>query len=231
MKRRMAGLLAAMMILTAGTPRVRASDRPNYLALTFDDGPSGELTEQLLDGLAERDVKATFFVCGYRVAQFPETLCRMAEEGHEIGLHTCEHTMMGEMPKDAVLDDLSECRSQVAEVCGVSPRLFRPPGGAYCDETLAAAEELGLSVILWSVDPRDWDGKAYAGVLPTILRDAAPGRIVLMHDLSAHSVDCALAAIDRLQAEGYEFCTVSQLAAVYDTPLLPGQTYRSFCPG
>lgn len=231
MRRQVAGILAVMMVLAAAAPRVRASDGPRFLALTFDDGPSGALTERLLDGLAARDVKATFFVCGYRVAQFPDDLCRMAEEGHEIGLHTCCHTMMDGMPKDAVLDDLSECRSQVAEVCGVSPRLFRPPGGAYCDETLAAAEELGLSVILWSVDPRDWDMKAYESVLPTILRDAAPGRIVLMHDLSEHSVDCALAAIDRLQAEGYEFCTVSQLAAVYDTPLLPGQTYRFFGPG
>lgn len=231
MRRQVAGILAVMMVLAAAAPRVRASDGPRFLALTFDDGPSGALTERLLDGLAARDVKATFFVCGYRVAQFPDDLCRMAEEGHEIGLHTCCHTMMDGMPKDAVLDDLSECRSQVAEVCGVSPRLFRPPGGAYCDETLAAAEALGLSVILWSVDPRDWDMKAYENVLPTILRDAAPGRIVLMHDLSEHSVDCALAAIDRLQAEGYEFCTVSQLAAVYDTPLLPGQTYRFFGPG
>ena len=231
MKRRAAGILAAMMLLAAATPRTRASDGPKYLALTFDDGPTEGITDALLDGLAERNVKATFFVCGYRVAQYPDTLCRMAAEGHEIGLHTCNHTMMGEMPKDAALADLTECRLQVAEVCGVSPRLFRPPGGGYCDETLAAAKELGLSVILWSVDPRDWDAKAYADVLPTVLQNAAPGRIVLMHDLSRHSVDCALAAIDRLQAEGYEFCTVSELAAVYDTPLLPGQTYRSFGPG
>lgn len=230
MRRKAAWILAAVMLVSAAT-RVRASDRQKYLALTFDDGPTEAVTEALLDGLAERDVKATFFVCGYRAAQLPDTLCRMAEEGHEIGLHSCNHTIMNKLTKDEALFDLTECRLQVTEICGVAPRLFRPPGGGYCDETLAAAEELGLSVILWSVDPRDWDETAYANVLPAVLQNAAPGRIVLMHDLSEHSVDCALAAIDRLQAEGFTFCTVSELAAAYDTALLPGQVYRSFGNG
>ena len=80
-------LLAALALLLSA-PAARASDVPKkYLALTFDDGPSGALTEMLLDGLAERQVHATFFVCGYRIEQFPDTLVRIASEGHEIGLH------------------------------------------------------------------------------------------------------------------------------------------------
>ena len=87
-----------------------------------------------------------------------------------------------------------------------------------------------LSVILWSVDPCDWDEAAWDGVLPTVLSEAHDGRIILMHDLSAHSVTCALQAIDRLMAQGYEFCTVSQLAQLRGTALAPGEVYTGFPP-
>ena len=71
---------------------------------------------------------------------------------------------------------------------------------------------------------------AWDGVLPTVLSEAHDGRIILMHDLSAHSVTCALQAIDRLMAQGYEFCTVSQLAQLRGTALAPGEVYTGFPP-
>ena len=90
-------LLAALALLLSA-PAARASDVPKkYLALTFDDGPSGELTERLLEGLAERQVHATFFVCGYRIAEFPDTLSHIAAAGHEIGLHSSNHDYMQKM--------------------------------------------------------------------------------------------------------------------------------------
>lgn len=83
---------------------------------------------------------------------------------------------------------------------------------------------------MWSVDPCDWNEAAWDGVLPTVLSEAHDGRIILMHDLSAHSVTCALQAVDRLQAQGYTFCTVSELAALRGTALLPGEVYTGFPP-
>ena len=116
------------------------------------------------------------------------------------------------------------------DACGVRAQLFRPPGGLYGDTLLRAAKDAGLSVILWSVDPCDWNEAAWDGVLPTVLSEAHDGRIILMHDLSAHSVTCALQAIDRLMAQGYEFCTVSQLAQLRGTALAPGEVYTGFPP-
>ena len=208
--------------------RNRAAGR--VVALTFDDGPSGELTEQLLDGLAERQVHATFFVCAYRIAQFPDTLSHIAAAGHEIGLHSSNHDYMQKMDYETALSDLTRCAKAVEDACGVQARLFRPPGGLYGDTLLKAAEDAGLSVVLWSVDPCDWNEAAWDGVLPTVLSEAHDGRIILMHDLSAHSVTCALQAIDRLQARGYTFCTVSELAALRGTALLPGEVYTGFPP-
>ena len=202
-------LLCLLAVLALLARPLRAEAAPQrYLALTFDDGPSGELTEQLLEGLAERQVHATFFVCAYRIAQFPDTLSHIAAAGHEIGLHSSNHDYMQKM----------------------QARLFRPPGGLYGDTLLKAAEDAGLSVVLWSVDPCDWNEAAWDGVLPTVLSEAHDGRIILMHDLSAHSVTCALQAIDRLQARGYTFCTVSELAALRGTALLPGEVYTGFPP-
>ena len=160
--RRIWSILLALLILAAP---VRAAEDEKWVALTFDDGPSGALTERLLDGLAARDVKATFFVCGYRVAEYPAALRRIAAEGHEIGLHSEKHDYMQKMDYEAVLDDLTRCRAEVAECCGTQARLFRPPGGLYSETVLRASSKLDLSLILWSVDPEDWDAKKAASVL------------------------------------------------------------------
>ena len=199
-----------------------------YIALTFDDGPSGEITQQLLDGLTARNAKATFFLCGYRIAQYPELAQQLAEQGHELGLHSNRHDYMQHMTKDEALDDLTECMSQLTEATGIAPKLFRPPGGLYSQDLLEASRELGLSVIFWSVDPHDWDRTKDAQVLPYLLSHTGAGDIVLMHDLTGHSVSCALAFIDTMRARGYEFCTVSELAALSGTALSPGAYYSRF---
>ena len=218
-------LLLALLAVPA-----RAAEDEKWVALTFDDGPSGALTERLLDGLEARGVQATFFVCGYRVAEYPEALRRIAANGHEIGLHSCEHDYMQKMTYEEDTGDLARCKKAVLDACGVEARLFRPPGGLYSDTLLRASGDLGLSVVLWSVDPEDWDVKKAATVLPTIRKEVFPGSIILMHDLHESSVDAALTAIEELQAQGYRFCTVSELAERSGTVLLPGEIYTAFRP-
>ena len=231
MKRRFAALLMGAVVMIGLLAPASASGAPKgYLALTFDDGPSGAITEALLDGLRARSVKATFFVCAYRVARYPQTLCRAVEEGHEIGLHSCCHDYMHKMTRKQVYDDLIENIESVSECCGVTPRLFRPPGGLYSENLTQASADADVSVILWSVDPRDWDEAASQHSLAAILQHAAPGAVILMHDLSKRSVETALAAIDALTMEGYAFCTVSELAQTAGVTLTPGGVYSSFPP-
>ena len=158
-------LLSALALLLL-LPVHAAQPPQRYLALTFDDSPSGELTEQLLEGLAARQVRVTFFVCGYRVEEFPDTLRHIAAGGHEIGLHSSRHDYMQKMDYAAALQDLTSCMQTVEDCCGVRARLFRPPGGLYSDALLQAAKDADLSVILWSVDPCDWNEAAWDGVLP-----------------------------------------------------------------
>ena len=229
--KRLLAVLTAISLVFSCAPSVEAgntTETAGYIALTFDDGPSGAITETLLDGLAARNVKATFFLCGYRIEKFPEIAQRMAEEGHELGLHSNRHDYMQHMTKEEALDDLAECQSILVETTGVSARLFRPPGGLYSQALLAASRELGLSVVFWSVDPHDWDKEKSSQVLPYLLSHASAGDIILMHDLTEHSVSAALSFIDTMYAKGYEFCTVSELAALSGETLSPGTYYNRF---
>ena len=109
--KRIAALVLALALFFSCASAAQAGntrETKGYIALTFDDGPSGEITQQLLDGLAQRNVHATFFLCGYRIAQYPELAQRMAEDGHELGLHSDRHDYMQHMTKQEALEDLAQ---------------------------------------------------------------------------------------------------------------------------
>ena len=230
MKKLLSGLIAISLIVSCAIPAGAGNTKgpKGCIALTFDDGPSGAITEKLLDGLAARNVKVTFFLCGYRIEKYPEIAQRMAEDGHELALHSNRHDYMQHMTKEEALDDLTDCQSILTETTGVTAKLFRPPGGLYSQDLLSASRELGLSVVFWSIDPHDWDKENSAQVLPYLLSHASAGDVVLMHDLTEHSVSAALSFIDTMRARGFEFCTVSELAALSGVTLAPGTYYNRF---
>lgn len=212
------------------SPMARASDavetgggQPRYLALTFDDGPSGKTTTQLLDGLQRRGVRATFFLCGYRMELFPDLVGRIAEDGHELAAHGYTHTYMNTMDEAAVLSELLDTSGLITELTGQHARIFRPPGGLYSEAVLSAAEQAEQAIVLWSLDPFDWRDKDAATIARRIVQQAQSGDVVLLHDLYQTSVDAALRVIDTLSAQGWEFVTISELAALTGQTLSPGQ--------
>ena len=125
-------------------PPVFAAEEVKYVALTFDDGPSGRYTRRLLDGLRERDVKATFFLCGYRLQEYPKEAQRIFAEGHEIGLHGYSHENMGQMTYGQAKKELQETLALLPKGC--DPAFLRPPGGGRCDpELVSRSQGLGKS--------------------------------------------------------------------------------------
>lgn len=207
---------------------VRAVDADKYVALTFDDGPSGRFTTQLLDGLAERRVKATFLLCGYRMAQFPELTQRIFSEGHEIGYHGYSHTNMKEMSRRGIAQEIIDSQNLLPEDC--DPVFLRPPGGCCSDGVRQVAEVRLLSILGWSVDPRDWATTDTIAIERAVMKNIQDGDIILLHDMSASSVMAALDIIDSLQKEDFHFVTVSQLAKIRGVRMKPGVTYNSFPP-
>lgn len=219
-------LLAGLIFLCLLTIPARGEENGKMVALTFDDGPSGRFTRALLDGLEERGAKATFLLCGYRMEQYPELTERIFREGHEIGLHGYSHKAMCDMCREQVLEEIEKGMSLLPEGCRVS--FLRSPGGLCNTCVLKAAGESGLSVLHWSVDPKDWATHDPAVIEKEILRHVRDGDVILLHDMSDSSVKAALNIIDELQKRGYQFVTASELAKARDVALVPGEKYSRF---
>lgn len=219
-------IFTIILILSLLSPSAQAIPQEKYVALTFDDGPSGRYTQRLLDGLAQRKAEATFFLCGYRMAQYPALTQRIFDEGHEIGLHGFSHNDMGKMAYCQASKEIADSLALLPSGC--RPTFLRPPGGSCCPEAAQAVEDAGLSILMWSVDPKDWKVLDASAVEAAVLDHVKTGDVILLHDMSDSSVDAALAIIDRLQAQGFQFVTVSALARKNQTRPLPGKTYRSF---
>ena len=221
-------ILAFLLLLSLVILPVRAEEETKYVALTFDDGPSGRYTQQLLDGLYRREVKATFLLCGYRMEQYPELTQRIFSEGHEIGYHGFTHDSMKNMSRRTIAGEIMDSQALLPEDC--EPVFLRPPGGCCSDGVRQVAEARLLSILSWSVDPRDWATKDTLSIERAVLKNIRDGDIVLLHDMSASSVLAALDIIDALEDQGYEFLTVSELAKLRGVKLKPGRTYTSFPP-
>lgn len=221
--RRIAALFLCVSLLALP---VRAAQPEKYVALTFDDGPSGKYTRQLLDGLYDRGVSATFLLCGYRMEQYPELTRRIFEEGHEIGFHGYSHKSMAVMSRRDIADEL--IRSQPLLPQGCTPKFLRPPGGKCSDGVRQVAQARKLAILSWSVDPRDWATEDTASIETAVLNRVRDGDIVLLHDMSASSVQAALDIVDTLLAENFNIVTVSQLARIREVKLKPGTVYTSF---
>lgn len=199
-----------------------------YVALTFDDGPSGRFTRRLLDGLEERGVQATFLLCGYRLETYQTLAQKIQDSGHEIGLHGYSHRDMATLSKRELQKEIEDTRKLLPQGC--KPVFLRPPGGSESRLVEQVAKQEGLSVLTWSVDPRDWAVHDAGAVEAAVIGQVRDGDVILLHDLSDSSVDAALAIIDRLKKDGFQFVTVSQLAALRAVELQPGQVYQSFPP-
>jgi peptidoglycan/xylan/chitin deacetylase (PgdA/CDA1 family) len=219
-------ILAILLSICLLCPAVKADSQTKYVALTFDDGPSGRFTRRLLDGLQQRQVPATFFLCGYRIKDYPQLTQRIFEEGHEICLHGYSHNNMGQMTAREVTGEIEATQALLPEGC--RPVFLRPPGGICADAVLQAAREADLSLLLWSVDPKDWKVLDAPTVTAAVIDRVKSGDVILLHDMTDSSVDAALAIIDRLQEQGFTFVTVSQLASLQGYDLQPGQVYEQF---
>src|SRR5437867_7065009 len=186
-----------------------------YIAMTFDDGPSATLTPKLLDLLAARHIKATFFVSGENVAEHPEIVARAAREGHEIGNHSWSHPNFGKMSDDNVRSQLRRTDDAIRSATGNRPTLLRPPYGSItAREKRWIYDEFGYRIILWDVDPYDWKRPGPAGVRNGSLKETHRGSRVLSHDIHPGTIEAMPSTLDALEAKGFKFVTVSELIRI-----------------
>lgn len=196
-----------------------------YVALTFDDGPKRGLTDKLLDELAQRGAKATFFLIGQMVEGNEDLVLRMEEEGHQVALHSYSHVDLKTLDKAAFDQEMALSRQAVEKVLGPREYMLRPPYGFYNENVKAWAN---APLILWSLDTKDWEHQN-ADHLTNLLRQSVQdGDVVLMHDIFPSSVEGVLAGVDALMEQGYTFVTVEELFALRGMVPQVGQVYTGF---
>ena len=178
------------------------------VALTFDDGPNARYTEALLDGLKEREVRASFFLVGQCIEGNEDTVRRMAEEGHLIGVHCMEHRDLTREPEEEAVRQLMDTAAMIGAVTGRTPEYIRPPFGKWSS---GLQEAVPMETVLWSVDSLDWELQDTDRIVRSVLKDTEDGDIILMHDEFQTSVEAAMEIIDNLLAKGYTFVTVDEL--------------------
>ncbi|KAI7856389.1 hypothetical protein BDC45DRAFT_429539, partial [Circinella umbellata] len=186
--------------------------------LSFDDGPT-PASPPLYDFLKQQNLKATFFLIGGNVIQYPDMVKRMHEDGHEIAIHTWSHTQLTTQTNDQIIAELKWTEQAIKEIIGVSPVLVRPPQGDMDDRVRNITEKLGFKIAIWDHDTFDWE----IGTNPTItaqsieqtvkgwLGKSASG-ITLEHDRVNDTVNVAINTVVPLLKSKYEMTTVAACA-------------------
>ena len=164
--------------------------RSGVIYLTFDDFPSGPRDDELLDTLRAHEVPATFFCIGYRIAAAHAIVRRAAREGHSLHMHSWDHNKTN--PR------LERC-SQALRVIGVTPTLYRPPGGSSI--LRIGGGELPMSV----VNPYDYTRPGRGELLRRVLSAAKPDSVILLHAGVGETIDALPAIIRSLKSRGFVF--------------------------
>ncbi|RYG41901.1 polysaccharide deacetylase family protein, partial [bacterium] len=181
------------------------------ITLTFDDGPHPAYTPKLLDMLKAKGVKASFFVIGHMADKYPDLVKRASREGHEIANHTYSHVTLTKIPPPEVEVEYQANNDVILRLTGKAARYCRPPGGDHNNEVLRRAGALGLTTVLWTDDPGDYNNPSDGILFGRETKALSPGGIVLLHDGSRTTLDTLEAFIDAARAEGYEFVSLDEI--------------------
>jgi peptidoglycan/xylan/chitin deacetylase (PgdA/CDA1 family) len=172
-----------------GSSIVELQPPASSCVLTYDDGPTPGVTDELLAVLAEAEATATFFVLLTRVRESPQLLREVLEAGHEVGLHGRDHRRLTTLPPETLTALLGDAKDELEDLASVPIRWFRPPYGAQNAATWGAVREAGLTPVLWTVDCRDWETLPLDDHLRELRRRGASGSVVLLHDGFADARD------------------------------------------
>jgi peptidoglycan/xylan/chitin deacetylase (PgdA/CDA1 family) len=196
------------------------------VVLTFDDGPSPDYTEPILDILKKYNVKATFFVVGSQVQKHCNLLRRIYSEGHEIGNHSYNHPWMAKISSEEQQNEILQTQGMIQSCIGSQPRWFRSPYASQNESTLQIAHQAGLNTALWTIDTQDWRKSSTTQSIIQKALNYQTNNIILMHDgvepnpnfkhpeaslTRNNTVQSLETIIQRFQNNGFQFLTISEV--------------------
>ena len=194
------------------------------MALTFDDGP-GPRTMELLSVLEKYGAHATFFMQGIHAAKYQDEIKKMTEIGCELGNHSYNHANLSKQDAKGLKDQVDKTNDLIKGIVGRGATVLRPPYGAIGG---VMHEKVKMPMILWNIDTLDWKTRNAQKTIETVMNNVGDGDIVLMHDIHTESVDAALKLIPKLEKEGYQLVTISEMAEAKGQKLENGVKYCDF---
>src|ERR1700722_4556596 len=198
---------------TAGQPpqpMYYLNDGPKTIALTIDDGPNATYTPQVLSLLQKYKVTATFSMIGQSVAANRGLAREVADAGHKIVNHTWTHANLPSLNEAQLTVQINQANDVIQNATGRHLDMFRAPYGSWSTAVLERCQQLKLTPLDWSVDPRDWARPGVSTIVTNIMKNTRTGSIILEHDGGgnrAETVAALTVAIPELLAAGYRFRT------------------------
>lgn len=184
------------------------NDNIKRVALTFDDGPHPVVTTQILNHLDNYNAKATFFMLGNRIQHYPEVAKDVLTRGHEVGNHTWSHPLLTRLSMETIMQEFNSTEQMIVDTLGINSSIFRPPYGVSNDSIDSTIPRPSVN---WTIDTLDWKHRNANQSISVIKKSMHNNAIILMHDIHQSTADGLPAVLEFLQAEGYQFVTVSEL--------------------
>ncbi len=181
------------------------------VSISFDAAWGNEDTDELISIMDKYNIKATFFVVGSWVDNFPESVKALHDAGHEIMNHSDSHPHMTKLSKEQMQEEIVKCNQKIEAITGKTPNLHRAPYGDYNNAVIQAVRESGCYTIQWDVDSLDWKNLSAPEITKRVTEKVKPGSIVLFHNAALHTPEALPSIIEKLQSEGYSFVPISQL--------------------
>lgn len=214
-----------MPLIPIKTPILVKKMFPNYIwdvattkkiiYLTFDDGPTPEITNWTLDVLKQFHAKATFFCIGHNIEKYPDIFQKTLNDGHAIGNHTHNHIKGWRTRSKDYLNNIAKAQKVIDKQIqkSNSTNLFRPPYGQITPKQGKKLIDLGFNIIMWDVLSFDWEVSLDKKTcLNNVLTKATPGSIIVFHDSLKASKNMQYAlpkVLDHFSNEGYSFKTLN----------------------
>lgn len=192
-------------------PIYSVETKDKKIAITFDTSWGVDNTKPILDVLKQEDVKATFFLIGKWVEEYPQDARLIASMGNEIGNHSDSHQDFTKLSKEQILSEINSADAKIMGVTGIKTSLFRFPEGTYNSNSVKVVEDTKHKCIQWDADSIDWKNEGYEVEYKRVIKNIKNGSIILFHNSGKYTPKTVDMVIKKFKSQGYSFVKVSDL--------------------
>ncbi len=192
-------------------PIYSVDTKEKKIAITFDAAWAAEDTDELIEILKNHNAKATIFAVGDWVDKNPQSVKNFYENGHEMANHSDTHAAFSKINREEIKQEIINCNKKIEAITGITPKLVRAPSGDYDNKSIEVAENLNMKMIQWDVDSLDWKLLSVDEMYSRMTSKVQNGSILLFHNGVENTPEALDKILTKLEKDGYEFVTVSEL--------------------